>query len=67
MNQTGSTVQSLDRVFDIVETLSNHGNRLSISQLCCIHRVKQKHRTPYACLIADQRLYGYRRQVARTV
>ncbi len=36
MNQTGTTVQSLDRVFDIVEALSNHGNELTISQLCTL-------------------------------
>ncbi|MGI5963330.1 MAG: IclR family transcriptional regulator [Lawsonibacter sp.] len=35
MNSSGN-IQSLDRVFDIVEALANNGNELSISQLCGI-------------------------------
>ena len=56
MNQTGSTVQSLDRVFDIVETLSNHGNELSISQLCAFTGLNKStvHR-----MLASLRARGY--------
>ena len=56
MNQTGSTVQSLDRVFDIVETLSNHGNELSISQLCAFTGLNKStvHR-----MLASLRVRGY--------
>lgn len=56
MSQTGTTVQSLDRVFDIVEALSNHGNELSISQLCALTGLNKStvHR-----MLASLRARGY--------
>ncbi|MEJ8728481.1 YiaKLMNOPQRS operon repressor [uncultured Clostridium sp.] len=56
MNQPGATVQSLDRVFDIVEALSNHGNELSISQVCSITGL---HKSTVHRMLASLKARGY--------